>query len=200
MARRGFRGRRRAGNLAKKRFAWTRAIFETGLDITDVGDQPDANGLVLFDALTDVVGGSTDYNRKYNVRRVIVKGQYILTPSLSAFATVSVKCVESLFVIDNDDTDASLVTTAQGDILEGGADRVLYTNAWGCQAYEQSVVDGQVNSELVFGPRIDVDWRGNAKCGLEQLVTFGMQFMNDLTGVLSGVQLVVVSSVLFEIT
>ena len=195
--RRRFTGRRIArGNFAKKRFAWTRAIFEFSIDVT--GTPPDPSGAVVFDALTDIIGTGTDYNRKWNVRRIICRSQLVWVPVVSTVAAQVVNLNAALFVQDREDADISLVTTAEGDILEGGADRVLWTD---CVAQRiVALPSAQISEQQAQGPRFDFDWRGNAKCGLDQLVTIGFQLDADYSGVLSDARMGMLTSVLFEAT
>jgi len=194
MARRRFRGRRSVGNLAKKRFAWTRAIFEDSIDVT--GTPPSPVGLVVFDALTDILPTTADYNRKYNVRRIVARMQITPVPVTGTVSGQLVNLFAAMFVIDREDTDIDLVTTAQGDILEGGADRVLWTDL---AAWRGLQIPAAQETGFQYGPRFDIDWRGNAKVGLDQLVTIGFQFDAEY-GVMSDCRIAAITSVLFEAT
>jgi len=145
--------------------------------------------------LNDLQPG-TDYNRKYNVRRIIVRGNYLITPLTTAAANSALQMVQAVYVDDREDTDASIVTTDIGDMLEGGADRVLYTNMDAFLVNE--VPSAVISQQLVMGPRIDVDWRGNAKVGLDQLILMGVQVGIDATSAVGNLSAQFIVRVLLE--
>jgi len=182
--------------FAKKRLAWTRAIFDAAVDID--GTPPDPNGLVVFDALTDIIGTGTDYQRKYNVRRCIIRLQYEIAMLSSAIGTQPLTIYSSLFVQDREDTDVTLLTTAQGDIFEGGASRILHTDVHSAQLYE--IPTAVLSNTIVYGPRVEIDWKGNAKLGLDDLLTYGFQLVSAVNGVVSSMTVHAITSVLFEAT
>jgi len=191
--RRSFARRRGTGNLVKKRWAWSSAVFGSAIDFS--GTPADLTEFILLDPLNDLQPG-TDYNRKYNVRRIIVRGNYLITPLTSAAANSPVQMVQAVYVDDREDTDASIVTTDIGDMLEGGADRVLYTNMDAFLVNE--VPSAVVSQQLVMGPRIDVDWRGNCKVGLDQLILMGVQVGIDATGAVGNLSAQFIVRVLLE--
>jgi len=191
--RRGIGSRRGRGNFAKKRFAWTSAVFGVGMDIA--GTPPDLMENIVVDPMNDFQPG-TDYNRKYNVRRILVHGAMQLVPNTTAAQVQGWTYIEALYVIDREDQDASLVTTDIGDILEGGADRVLYTNVHSGCTIEGTTA--QVSSNLIPGERIDIDWKGNVKVGLDQLIVYAAQFTSDVSGAMSSATIQVITRALFE--
>lgn len=197
MARRFQRGfnRSRRAQFAKKRLAWTRALFGTDIDI---GSSAALGEHILFDALTDIQPDTSDYHRKYTVKRIIVKGGHEFRPLATTFEQAFVRLNTCLYVIDREDTDASIVSTTPGEILEGGADRVLFTDVQTGMVSE--VTTANRAESFVVGPRIEIDWRGNAKCGIDQLVVLGFQLALNISGAVSNWTPVFVSSVLFEMT
>lgn len=196
MARRRLRGRRSAANFAKKRFAWSRALFDENIDMT--GSPGDLLELVLLDPATDIVPtANADYNRKWNVRRIIVRGQYTCTPLSSAAAPPSQAVIrEALYIIDREDADGTLNDTALGSIYEGGVERCLYTNLTAFGVWEIVIP----STNLLILPRCDCDWRGNAKVGLDDMVSFGVQSSIDTSATIQAVAIHLITSVLFEAT
>jgi len=191
--RRSFARRRGTGNLVKKRWAWSSAVFGSAIDFS--GTPADLTEFIILDALNDLQPG-TDYNRKYSVRRVILKGNFLITPLTSAAANSPVQMVSALYVDDREDTDNTLVTTDIGDMLEGGADRVLHTNMDAFLVNE--VPSAVISQQLLTGPRIDIDWRGNCKVGLDQLILFGCQVGIDATGAVGNLSAQFICRVLLE--
>lgn len=195
MARRRFRRRRGGtGNLVKKRWAWSSAVFGSNIDVT--GTPADLTEFILLDPLNDLQPG-TDYNRKYSVRRIIVNGNFLVTPLVTAAAATPIQMVSAVYVDDREDTDASLVTTDIGDMLEGGADRVLYTNMDAFLVNE--VPSAVISQQLVMGPRIAIDWRGNCKVGLDQLILMGCQVGIDASATVNALSAQFVVRVLLEV-
>lgn len=199
MARSRRRGRWHTKPNAKKRLAWTRGVFGNTVDQT--GTPPDLTESVLFDPALDAVGGSAgaDFNRKWNVRRAIVRGGLLPLPLTTAFQFAGYVMIQALYVIDREDADNTLLTTNIGDILEGGVERLLYTNVLTFCVNESTGT--AVNPVALWNPpRIDIDWKGNVKMGMDELLVYGSQVTVDVSGALSTLTEQFVTSVLFETT
>lgn len=198
MARRRFRGTRGAASkFARKRLAWSTGLFGVALDFD--ATPSDILELALFEPATDVLPATADFNRKWRVKRIIAKGNVVPIPQVATATIATLTVNTALYVIDRDDTDATIVGTATGEILEGGADRLLYVD---CQS--KAFIEGptgDIGPGFVEGPRIDIDWSGTIVMGTDQIILLSFQVPTlSAVNVFSSMTVQCITRVLFEAT
>lgn len=183
--RRFFRFPRRGGGqpLQRQQPLWTTALFnESAIDVT--GGAP-ATELNIFDVQTLAEGNTaTGPSERFKVKRIICKGDVAFV-SQQAVATFDiVHLLGAIYVIDRDDSDNVINATAQGNILEGGADRLLWTNSWSWTAAE--VPTAQYGEAYWPAPaRIDVDLKVNVRIGYDQVLVLGLQYFGAVNTAIS---------------
>lgn len=103
-----------------------------------------------------------------SIRRVIVNGGVVVAPGISGAVTFdTLTAFTALVVQDVADTDVTLVSTARGDIYEGGVERILWS---GCDTRQSTAGPvGQVSVSEVGEPftRYAIDWKGRANLKID---------------------------------
>lgn len=121
----GFR-RRFSRPVRRERPVWSTTNFnETAMAVDST-----LNVQVLWDPLTNEPSNSPGSSQHWSIRRIIVNGGMAIVPQQTALTNDIVTVFGALICSDSDDDDATLITTSQGQILEGGSNRLLWTNCW----------------------------------------------------------------------
>lgn len=166
----GFRRRRFGKPFVREQLVWSSNNFEeTATTVDGI-----INNFVLFDP-QQLQGGSGITGApavRYQVRRIIVNGGLGWTPQDTALANDIGALRWAIFVQNREDTDASLITTAQGDILEGGVERVLKT---GCEACSLTELSGPAS--MNWRPplvRFNEDLKVRVNLGFDDIIVLGV--------------------------
>lgn len=177
--RRRFFGRKRFGRpVARQRTFWHTALFAETLNVDATPTE-----FVVWDPSLVVSEASMDYNRNWRVQRVIINGAYGIVPtSPGGNAREFFSLYQALFVADREDTDVNISTSSIGDVLEGGVDRVLFSDVH-CGVFQglnlatpQEVSDAIVNADLW---RTQIDVKRVTTRGHDGLIVFSQQ-MSDV--------------------
>lgn len=138
---------------------------------------------------------TTNVTQVISTRRIIVRGGVAWSNESTTFAQDIITAFMAVYVIDREDTDATIVGTAVGSsILEGGAGRVLWTD---CQTLTNVEIPvGTPGTQQYFGMRIDIDLKVRTNLRNDQLLLFGFQFGSDVTATMAAAALSCVSRVL----
>lgn len=169
--------------------AWVRTFFQESTIPTDATISEN----VLLDPSAVLVPGPTPkLNEVFMVRRVIVAGGVAFQPLNTAFAFEMVVCAWAVYIIDADDSDASIITTAAGTIM--ASNRILATGCININVKEGTVAQ----TESIIAPSfpVNVDVRVNAKIRPEELLILAFQFGTTSTSALAAGQFSGYSSVL----
>lgn len=183
--------------IMRERARWISTNFnETGVDRSGT-----INEFNLVDQLA-LQGGSVVANAStgtVHVRRIIIHGGVTWQPTQTTFEQEGVSAFGAVYVIDREDTDADLVNTGQGDILEGGVQRVLWTNAWAFSA--QEIPTAQMSDCILESPiRVDIDLKVRVNLKFDDVLVFGFQFGSNVGGTMSLAQYTATHRVLFVVS
>lgn len=121
---------------------------------------------------------------RVHIRRLLLRGGVGVIPEFTTFANGTVNMHAALYVINREDTDATLLTTSPGDILEGGVERLLWTDVQICTIREQPSASG-IESYIPAIFRVDIDLKTRVNLGYDDVVELAFQFGSDVTGVVS---------------
>lgn len=171
-----FRRRPRGGPFQKRRLAWCTNIFNE----TAITRDGNGNLLVALES-QDWQGDSAGLTKKAHIKRIILKGDLAATPATTTIATDIVCCFFCLFVQDSDDTDANLLTTTAGSILQ--AHRVLWTDVQSLANIE--VPAAQFGTSFAPGMRIDIDLRLNVVIEPDEELVFAIQYGSTVSETLT---------------
>jgi len=175
--RRGFkRPFRRFGGkpVMRERPVWTTNNFnETAMTRDGV-----INEFAILDVSVETPTLAAGPTEVHGLRRVIIHGGLATQVAITTAASDIIALFGALYVIDREETEASIVTTDRGTILEGGAGRVLWTNCWTWASTEHTTVA----TEAIQEPRrIDIDLKVRLNLRFDQQLILGLQFGSDVT-------------------
>lgn len=172
MAMRRARFRRRGAPFKRQTRNWLTTNFLT----TVVPIDATLLQMVCFDPLSSqVLTSPFQYMKHYEVRRWVFNGVLGITPQ-NASASGFARFVWAAFVIDREDSDATLLSTGAGDIMEGGAGRVLQTGVLGA-----NVMASATNTPYVV-PTMELkfDVKVGMKLKPDQQLAVGIQAATSL--------------------
>lgn len=167
--RRRFRGVR--GKLPSSlRPKWySSAFIETAIDFS-VG--PNLSELVLFDGPTVTSAAQLEVNRTFSVRRTLFNGVIQIAESVTAAVQDIFSIFYAIYVIDTDDTDATLLNTAVGGILN--SQRVIHTGCVGMTGVE--LTGATPTAGFIPSLPLNIDVRTNVKLREDEILALGIQF------------------------
>lgn len=177
--RRRFMGRRFGKPFQREKPIWTSNVFnETGVN-TDGTIQE----FTVLDAL-QLQGGSVVTDAPaitYDVRRIIIRGGWANAMANTSLSQEMIGWGAALYVIDRDDTDNTLATTVQGNILEGGVRRLLWTD-FGCSTW---VENGTTINDSVLPPmiRVEIDIKPRFTLQFDEVLVLGLQPLSSIQSV-----------------
>lgn len=182
-----FRGRRRFTRrrwgkpVQRQRTAWSPSVFADfpiNMDTT-------LSEFVLFDPAVSDPTVETINNITTRIRRVILKGGIVVLPENSPTPLIIMSSLHvALYVVDADETDASIITTAAGSLIS--AHRVLWRDAKPYIASQMSFPNaaGAGGQDQFLMYRVDIDQKINVKLQPEELLVIGFQFSTSVAGVM----------------
>jgi len=181
--------------VARVRNAWSPAVFDRS-EVVGSG----MTEFVMFDPQSSDPASETDNNLTTRIRRFIGKGGVLFLPEGSAtplYAHVGVHM--ALYVVDVEDTDASLLTTAAGSLLT--SHRILYREAIPFFAVQRDYTADAPNASSTLMLRIDVDQKFNVKLKPDELLVMGIHIGGSVTGVMDdSPRLSMQAATLFEVS
>lgn len=174
MARRRVSG---GGRRSRAPVAWVTNVFnETAMDLA--GTLTELN---VLDVDVDLVTAAP-LNYSHLIRRVIVNGGLAIVPSSTTGASDMVSFYYALYVIDSDDSDATILVGTLGSLL--GARRVLHAGCLSFTVREETAGATGV-SALYWLPKIEIDVKVNAKIRPDEFLVLGCQFGSAASGAIS---------------
>jgi len=132
----------------------------------------------IYDPAQDIVAAAAGAGgTRAQLRRIIVNGGVAASPGIAAVTFDQIGLVAAIYVRDTNDTDASLITTAQGDILEGGTTRLLWTHMYSFTHVMQEATKSYTTLIPALA-EVNVDLRVRVNLRFDEVCVLGMQFMN----------------------
>lgn len=176
MRRRFHMGRRRRYGrpVQKERPMWATTNFNE----TAIAGDATLEEMLIFQNQDIVDFNATSLT---SIRRIIINGGVAIVPESTTFASNMIALYAALYVTDIDETDTTLITTAPGDILEGGVGRVLWTNCYAFSVAE--IPTANVGTNLIPPvARIEIDWKGRLNLrGDDAFLVLGLQYGASVT-------------------
>lgn len=198
MAMRRRRFGRRFGRkpVMREQLLWASNLFEE----VSLGDGGTIVENALFDPSQEAEGaGNTGAAGGHiaSVRRIIFTGGVVFSPQSTALEFDVNAVWAAIYVIDREDTDGDLTGTAQGSILEGGVDRLLWTK---CSAFGNTEQASTLSHTNYRPPLmdIDVDLKVRVNMKMDSLLVLGLQLSNAVTSSMSDLRLFGLSRVLLR--
>lgn len=185
-----WRGRRRirTGRLQKQRQAWDVGLFDDSTDRT--------GGAVMYGMFTPsdmLTSGSMSFRMK--IRRVVCNGQLAIVPQLQTASTLTGAILYALVVIEEDDTDSNINTTAAGSLLRDN--RVLHVGAFTYGVVEAPST--QAASQTQWGAPINIDWKGQAWLRENEALGLIVQCAQNISTEIALIRTCFYSRVLYDI-
>lgn len=179
----------------REKLVWSTSNFNEAA-ITRTGATTFNNFFVPVN-IYDVVDNLEGPSDKFSVRRVLVNGGIAVTAESTTFAQDICCMFAALMVLDNNDSSSSLVLTNRGELLEGGAERVLWT---GCYTWNNI----EIPAATLGGPRVEpapvvfnIDWKGRCNMRLDETMTLAVAFGSDVTSTITGAAFSAITRTLF---
>lgn len=155
----------------KQRTAWVRGVFsEQNVTRAGVINENEIMGPA------DWQGDTTSLAKTVTAKRILVKGGVSFTPATTTVAFDAVALFMAIYVLDQDDTDATIVSSAAGTILTGS--RVLWLDCFAFAGIE--VPTAQWGSAFTHQYKVDVDLRVPVRVLSDQQILFALQFGSDV--------------------
>jgi len=163
-----FRSRRSARGLrSRKPVKWITDVFN-GTSISLTAGTPTELSCVEGD---DWIPSGPIVKRNVTLKRVVVEATLNVTPAATAFERGPFAFFYALHVIDLEDSDADIVTGAQGTIIQ--SNRVLHVGVLGGIAIEGTA--GDITMDLLPSLPLQIDWNGSATMGPDDLLLLSIQ-------------------------
>lgn len=126
-------------------------------------------------------GDIVNTNKKGHLIRTIGSWTVLWVPETTTFATGLCRLFWAVYVIDQDDADATIVSAAVGTILQGS--RVLQVGCTGFSSLEIPTA----NQGTAFIPALTFSWDTALRAKLEsdQIVALGVQLGGGVTGTIT---------------
>lgn len=160
----------------RQRVAWDSVVFNES-NITRAGL---INEYVLVSS-GDWDGDIQGVNKKGRIKRIHLNGGMGFVPNSTTFAQDNVALFGALYITDNEETDATILVTTAGSLIQ--AHRVLHTDVWAWSSAE--VPTAQVGTAFGFHIKLSVDVKVNLTLEPDELLIWGMQFGSDVQETLS---------------
>lgn len=171
-----FRGRpgRRSFRRSKRpnTMKWVTTVFNNAaLTITP----NNLNEMVVMDPVIFYAPEQLEVNRVARCARVLVKGGWSFETNVVSFAQLHLQIFWALYIIDIEDTDATILTSVPSSIMN--SNRVLQC---GCHAFnlaETVPANGWVNAPALLPIDVDLTTRFNLR--QDEQLALGMQLGRD---------------------
>jgi len=163
--------------VARVRNAWSPAVFDR-VSASHSG----LSELVLFDPQSSDPASETDNNLTTRVRRVLVRGGMLWLPEGSPTPLYVHTAVHvALYVVDADDTDADLLSTAAGSLLT--SHRILFRDCLPFFAVQRDYTTSPPDAASTMMYRYDIDQKFNVKLKPDELLVLGTHISASASGV-----------------
>lgn len=179
---------RKGGPFQKRRLSWVTTIFNESAQ--DRGGNITERNLLIS---SDWQGNEAALQKTAHVKRILVNGGLACNPEITATAQDLIALFGAIYVIDVDDTDATILSVASGTILQGC--RVLKTDAW---AWGSTEAAGVVENTYGHFIRFQYDIRLNVTLQADQAIVFALQFGSDVTSTIIAAAACFYSRILIE--
>jgi len=194
--RRRFRRRFGGKPVLRERLVWNTNVFE---EVALSG-----TGALIENALYDPMleaepntATSSGGGKIVQIRRIIVSGGVVFSPAAVSLEFDVNAIWAAIYVVDREETDADLTTTAVGSLLEGGAERVLWSK---CYPFANGEQASTLSHQSVRPPlaEYDIDLKVRVNLTADQQLVMGQQFSNDVTSSMADIRIFALSRVLLR--
>lgn len=163
----------RTGIRRKAKTYWVSDMFGDAPDISATS-APSFFGVLEYN---DIEGSTTTLRHEYTCKRIVLDFSLFMRPLVNGTGislSQSNTFLWMLVKLDVEDTDTSLVTAAQGSILQSS--RVLrYGQVSTCWFSPSQTAASNAHTYTENPPRILVDWQGGVKMSPDDVIWFAYQ-------------------------
>lgn len=166
--------------VQRERPVWSTTNFnETALALDTT-----RNDFILWLPSVQYASETAAPSDQWQLRRIIVNGDVAVVPETTTLASDIVVMFGALFIDDTFATGSTLITTARGDTLEGGTDRLLWTNCW---SWGQVEIPTATRSDTVIRVpvRIEIDIKVRARLSFNKVVMLSLQWGSSVGNVIA---------------